>query len=563
LEDFWEICPERLKMSEQKKIKILVVDDKKANILAMEALLEEVEAEVVKAYSGNDALALALEHEFALILMDVQMPEMDGFETAEIMRSNRNTETTPIIFVTAINKDKKHIFKGYESGGVDYIFKPFDPHILISKVKIFLDFFHKKKEVENINLKLQASIEHIETVNRKILDQQAKLVEEERLKVLLQMAGATAHELSQPLQVLVGNIELLEMVQKDGKDISEYVEKIKNSGMRIAGVAKKIQNLRHDQIIAHDASTKIIDIHQSTNILYVEDSKRDFNRLKKLLTLNHKVSLLHAKTIEEAISVLEKENSDIDIIFLDYILKFGTAFDFMEQCMEKGINIPIIIITGHGNEKVASQLIKAGAYDYFPKSELDANSVIRSINSSIEKTRLKKELDLVHKKIAENSIKDGLTGLYNHRYFMESLDIEFERARRYERTFSLLMIDIDYFKKINDQYGHQTGDVVLSGLSDIFFSCIRKSDIVCRYGGEEFSVILPDTKQENAKITADKIRRAVEKAIFKEGSNQIKVTISIGISTNTGIDTPRALVNESDKALYRAKNRGRNRVESS
>ena len=549
-------------MSKHEKPKILVVDDKKANILAIEALLEDIEVEIVKAESGNNALALVLEHEFALILMDVQMPEMDGFETAEIIRSNRQAKTTPIIFVTAINTEAKHVFKGYESGGVDYIFKPLDPMILKSKVKVFLDFFHGKKEVQNINLKLQASIGQIEIVNRKILEQQGKLIEEERLKVLLQMAGATAHELSQPLQVLIGNIELMEMVQKDGEDISQYIKKIKESGMRIAEVARKIQSLKHDQIKKHDASTNIIDIHQSTNLLYVEDNKRDFNRLQKLLASNQEVSLIHVTTIEQAMSMIEDENSNIDIIFLDYILKFGTAFDFMEQCMEKGINIPVIIVTGHGSEKIASQLIKAGAYDYFPKSELDVNSVIRSINSSIEKARLKKELDLVHQKIAENSIKDGLTGLYNHRYFMEALEIEFNRAERYDRSFSLLMIDIDHFKNINDQYGHQAGDEMLSELSSIFFSCVRKSDVVCRYGGEEFAIILPDTDKENAKATGEKIRKTIEKAEFKNNDRQIKATISIGISTNKGIKTPRLLVGESDKALYRAKNSGRNRVEA-
>ena len=547
-------------MSEHEKAKVLVVDDKKANILTIEALLEDLEVEIVKANSGNEAIALALEHEFALILMDVQMPDMDGFETAEIIRSNRKTKVNPIIFVTAINKEKKHIFKGYESGGVDYIFKPLDPHILISKVNIFLDLFNGKKEVENINLKLQASIEQIETANRKILEQQGKLIEEERLKVLLQMAGATAHELSQPLQVLIGNIELMEMMQEDGTDISPYVEKIKKSGVRIAQVAKKIQNLRHDQIRAHDAGTKIIDIHQSTNILYIEDNEKDFSRLENILTLNHEIFLLHAKTIEQGLSIIAKR--DFDIIFLDYLLESGTAFDFIEHCMVKGIDIPIIIITGRGNEKIASQLIQAGAYDYFPKSELDVNSVIRSINSSIEKARLKKELDFVHETIAENSIKDGLTGLYNHRYFMEVLEIEFERAHRYNRNFSLLMIDIDHFKSINDKYGHQAGDAVLSGFSDVFSSCIRKSDIVCRYGGEEFALILPDTDGEHAEIAAEKIRKVFEQAQFSEGGRQLKITISIGTSANSGIQTPRALINESDKALYKAKNNGRNRVES-
>ncbi len=549
-------------MIDQGKTKILVVDDSQDSMSAFKDMLKDIEVEIVETYPEDYISALTLEHEFALILINLEMPELDGFKIAEDIRGNRKTKKTPVVFLTDNNKNTKYVFKGYESGSVDYVFKPIDKQIFKNKVKIFLDFFHGKKEIEDTNLKLQKSIEQVEIVNVKILEQQGKLIEEERLKVLLQMAGATAHELNQPLQVLIGNIELMEMVHKDGQDISKFVKKIKESGIRIAEVAKKIQNLRHDQIRAHDASTKIIDIHQSINILYIEDSKRDFNRLKKLLTQSHEVNLMHAKTIEEAFLVINDQDSSIDIIFLDYILKFSTAFDFMTLCMEKGINIPVIIVTGHGSEKIASQLIKAGAYDYFPKSELDANSVIRAINSSIEKARLQKELDIVHKRIAENSIKDGLTDLYNHRYFMEALEIEFERAQRYNRNFSLLMIDIDFFKVINDKYGHQAGDKILSDISNIFFSSVRKSDVVCRYGGEEFTIILPDTDKENAKVTAEKIRKTVEESEFKYGSCQIKVTISIGVSTNKRKKSLRVMINASDKALYRAKNNGRNRVET-
>ena len=123
---------------------ILTVDDKPANLLALRKILERPGLNIVEATSGNDALALMLEHDFALILLDVQMPDMDGFETAELMRGNEETKHIPIIFVTAINKEQKYVFEGYDKGAVDYLFKPLDPDILQSKVNIFLEL-HKQK----------------------------------------------------------------------------------------------------------------------------------------------------------------------------------------------------------------------------------------------------------------------------------------------------------------------------------------------------------------------------------------------------------------------------------
>ncbi len=117
---------------------ILIVDDKPANLLALRKILAKPGLNIIEASSGNDALAMLLEHDFALILLDVQMPDMDGFETAEIMRGNEETKNIPIIFVTAISKEQKYVFEGYDKGAVDYLFKPLDPDILKSKVNIFL-----------------------------------------------------------------------------------------------------------------------------------------------------------------------------------------------------------------------------------------------------------------------------------------------------------------------------------------------------------------------------------------------------------------------------------------
>jgi PAS domain S-box-containing protein len=147
-----------------KKISILAVDDRPENLLALETLLESPELEIVKAGSGDEALSKTIDHEFALILLDVQMPDMDGYETAELLRSVKKTSTIPIIFVTAVNKEDYHVFKGYESGAVDYLFKPLEPVILTSKVRIFIELYKQRILLEEKTRELDAKVIELEAL---------------------------------------------------------------------------------------------------------------------------------------------------------------------------------------------------------------------------------------------------------------------------------------------------------------------------------------------------------------------------------------------------------------
>jgi len=147
-----------------KKISILAVDDRPENLLALETLLESPELEIVKAGSGDEALSKTIDHEFALILLDVQMPDMDGYETAELLRSVKKTSTIPIIFVTAANKEDYHVFKGYESGAVDYLFKPLEPVILTSKVRIFIELYKQRTLLEEKTRELDAKVIELEAL---------------------------------------------------------------------------------------------------------------------------------------------------------------------------------------------------------------------------------------------------------------------------------------------------------------------------------------------------------------------------------------------------------------
>jgi len=159
--------------------------------------------------------------------------------------------------------------------------------------------------------------------------------------------------------------------------------------------------------------------------------------------------------------------------------------------------------------------------------------------------------------------RDGLTGLYNHRYFHEQLSKDFLRARRYHEFLSCVLLDIDHFKKFNDTYGHQTGDVLLSTLGHVIEDSIRDSDLAARYGGEEFALVLYHTDGPGAFHVAERLRQMVESHEVRDKDSVLHVTISIGVSTfpSEKIRDSKELIECADKALYKAKENGRNRVE--
>ena len=158
------------------------------------------------------------------------------------------------------------------------------------------------------------------------------------------------------------------------------------------------------------------------------------------------------------------------------------------------------------------------------------------------------------------SITDGLTGLFTHRYFQETMDREIQRAVRYKQFLSLMMMDIDFFKKVNDTYGHQAGDRVLKVLAKLLTIQCRRTDYACRYGGEEFTVILTDTAIENAIVTSERFRKKLEETTIEFGDFKIQATVSIGVSELKSGMKKQDMIEGADRALYRAKREGRNRV---
>ncbi|MBT3878079.1 MAG: diguanylate cyclase [Candidatus Scalindua sp.] len=532
---------------------ILIVDDKPANLLALRKILVKPGLDIIEATSGNDALALLLKYDFALILLDVQMPDMDGFETAEIIRGNEETKSIPIIFVTAISKEQKYIFEGYEKGAVDYLFKPLDPDILQGKVNVFLELHGQKEALKKINTKLKMA-------NKRILEQQETLIEEERVKVLLQMAGAKAYELNQPLAFLVEDIELMGEIKGNPKKTVECINRMKVSGQKLSDIITNINTLHYSKPTQSnkDSTAVASSLDREINILVVDDTKDVLEVLKAFFADQDLIKLSWAGNFKASFAMLKQE--PFDMVFLNHILSEGTSIEYLRDIDKEDIGTPVIVVTEHGDEMLASHVIQMGAYEYLPRSRINSESLLRVLNNTLERASLRKDVEKAHAKMAEMSTVDELTKLYNRRYFIDALDGEFERANRYEMDMALIMLDLDYFKKVNDTYGHPAGDMVLSDVGGILKKHIRRSDLACRYGGEEFAVILPNVSKESIYSAYERFREMVSKQTFKSESKLFHITVSVGIAFSNDAESANDLLAHADQALYQAKESGRNRV---
>ncbi|HEX8905520.1 MAG TPA: diguanylate cyclase [Longimicrobiaceae bacterium] len=230
--------------------------------------------------------------------------------------------------------------------------------------------------------------------------------------------------------------------------------------------------------------------------------------------------------------------------------------------------IPIILVTALGETEHIVQGLNTGADDYIAKpyhfQELEARvrAMLRIKRLQDELDQKNRELEVANKRLRKLSITDGLTKLFNHRHVHELLRDEFERSRRTEEPLAVTMLDLDRFKAVNDTYGHPTGDVILYETARILEETAREIDMVGRYGGEEFIVILPNTDEEEAARFAERVRTAVEGHLYRDEANELRMTCSAGVASfpSEGVNAPEQLLKKADDALYEAKESGRNRV---
>ena len=449
--------------------RVLVVDDVPANVKLLEARLSAEYFDVLTAYSGAEALAVCERAECDIVLLDVMMPDMDGFEVCRKLKSNPATHHIPVVMVTALDQPSDRV-KGLEAGADDFLTKPVTDVALVSRVRSLA---------------------------------RLKMVTDE-----LRMRALTSKEIG-------------------------------------------IQSPEREAVA---------ETGRGGRVLIVDDRASSYERMVATLSTEHTVDV----EADPSEALFHAAEGDYDLVIVSLGLK---DFDGLRLCsqvrsLERTRNVPILAVAEADNNQRLIRGLEIGVNDYLIRP-VDRNEMLARVRTQIKKKRYTERLrDNVQASI-EMAITDALTGLFNRRYMETHLGTLLEQAAARGKPLALLILDIDYFKSINDGHGHDAGDDVLREFSLRIRKSIRNIDLACRYGGEEFVIVMPETDIAVAAMVAERIRRriATEPFAIQEGARHLDVTISIGIAALAGpADTAAAVLKRADTALYRAKRDGRNRV---
>lgn len=317
--------------------------------------------------------------------------------------------------------------------------------------------------------------------------------------------------------------------------------------------------------------------HQELSYLLLENWGLPDSIIKPIL-YHHQPQKAPSKELQKSAAILETADllsiiysgTETSVNFRALCSKMEEHFsitaektqEILDTVAIKSIEMLQVFDLDPGDMKPYSQILQE-ANDELGKLNLSYEQLVLELKESkLKAERFADELRKANKKLEELAFRDGLTGLYNHRYFQEILDKEIARSARYKHPLGLILFDIDFFKKVNDTYGHPAGDLVLATMAKTLLASIRPSDIIARYGGEEFAVILPETDISGIKVFAERIRRGVAAMIIPVHNTEISVTISCGI-TYRPIDSSlekQQLIDNADQALYLSKKNGRNQV---
>lgn len=449
--------------------RVLVVDDVPANVRLLEARLSAEYFDVTTASNGAEALAACERADCDIVLLDVMMPDMDGFEVCRRLKSNPATHHIPVVMVTALDQPSDRV-AGLEAGADDFLTKPVSDVALIARVRSLT-----------------------------------------RLKMMtdeLRLRAITTREIG--------------------------IESPEREAIAEAG--------------------------RNGRILLVDDRRSSCERIAAVLAGEHMVDIAG----DPNGALFRATEGQYELIIVSLALQ---NFDGLRLCsqlrsLERTRNLPILALYEPDESAKLMRGLEIGINDYLMRP-VDKNELLARVRTQIRKKRYAERLrDNVQLSI-EAAITDGLTGLHNRRYMESHLSALAEQSVARGKPLAVLIMDIDYFKSINDTYGHDIGDEVLREFATRVRKSIRGIDLACRYGGEEFVVVMPETDMAVAATVAERLRRriALEPFSIEQGQRMIEVTISIGLaSLESAGDGAGGMLKRADQALYRAKRDGRNRV---
>jgi len=448
--------------------RVLVVDDILSNVKLLEAKLSAEYFEVVSAFNGLECLAKIDEALPDIVLLDVMMPGMDGFEVCRRIKGNPKTAHIPVVMVTALDQPTDRV-AGLEAGADDFLTKPVDDAALFARVRSLV-----------------------------------------RLKMMT---------------------DELRMRETTGQSMGLV-----------------------------DPALTLVDANPTGRILVIEDRPESVAWFSSALAQDHKVSSV--ETFEEAL--VRVRGGDFDLIIVSLGMR---GFDGLRLCSQlrslpEGRNVPILVVVSDSDRRKLTQALEMGVNDYLTRP-VDKNELVARVRTQLRKKRYGDRLRHNVQLSLEMAITDQLTGLHNRRYMSRHLDNLISSAGQSGKALAFLILDIDYFKTVNDGYGHDIGDEVLKEFASRISANVRGIDLACRYGGEEFVVVMPDTDVTLAIAIAERLRKSIEAnpIPISRPPGKLNITISIGIAGSEGAnDTAEALLHRADQALYSAKRTGRNRV---
>jgi len=285
-------------------------------------------------------------------------------------------------------------------------------------------------------------------------------------------------------------------------------------------------------------------------ILLIEDNVDHAELIRK--TIENEFDIYWVRSGRDGLEYLSGLTPEArpTLILLDYELPGLDGLSVLEHILKEGYDIPVIMITGHGDEEVAVKAMKEGAYDYIVKSAKILYTLPSAIHKTLEQQRAEKTKAELERELKKLSITDDLTGLFNRRYFYHRLEEEMVRAKRQGLFLSLVLVDLDDFKRYNDIHGHVEGDGVLKEVAETILHCIRdKIDSACRYGGDEFAIIMPHANKDQASAAAWRIKMAIKEA----GIHGITASVGVAEYGKHGDESVEDFVRSADEVLYQAK----------